>query len=263
MRVAGAVLIVFSALKSLHAVSPEALIQQSVDNYLNDYREVAPRYTYTQRDVESHGSTTKVSVSQISIINGIPYERTISRNGEPLTEVEASKEQAKLEKRWNESPSEREKRLKDYEAAPAFLQEVSDAFTFTMLPEQTVEGRPNYVIECRPKPTYRPRSSRAAMFSHIQAKLWIDKQNVQWTKAEAEVLDTISIGWILARVGPGATISIKQTRINDKDWLPGLIDINGDAKILLVKDRPIHEQISSYDFKPVGAVSSVTRQVRK
>ncbi len=237
-------------------------MRQSVNNYFHDYREAAVHYTYTSKDVEKGPSSTKISVSEVMAVNGVPYERTVSRDGGPLPPAQDAKEQAKLEKRKNESAAEQAKQLREYQAGPAFLEEVPNAFLFTMLPEETVDGRPNYVIECRPNPSYHPHNSRAAMFSHIQAKLWIDKQDVQWTKANAEVLDTISIGWILARIGPGATISIRQTRLNDKDWLPGMIDINGNARVMLVKDHPIHEQISYYNFKPAKN-ETVSMQAQK
>ncbi len=91
------------------------------------------------------------------------------------------------------------------------------------------------------------------MFSHIRGKLWIDKDDVRWTKAEAKVMETISIGWILARIGPGASMSLQQTRINDQMWMTSLISVNGDARVMLVKDRPIRETITDYGFKPVAA----------
>ena len=242
----------------LWAISPRELVDQSVANYLRDYRVAAMHYTFLQRDTAKSGSNTKVSIARVTIVNGLPYEQTIARDGHDLTPDQKAKEQSKLDKRRKESAADQQKRLREYDQSPAFLKEVPDAFQFQLLDDETVAGRPNYVVECKPKPGYKPHSSRAAMFQHIEAKLWIDKQDVQWTKADAKVLDTISIGWILARIAPGAEIRIEQTRLNDQDWLPSLIDINGDAKVLLVKDHPIHEQIVSYGFQPIA--SNVTRK---
>jgi hypothetical protein len=123
---------------------------------------------------------------------------------------------------------------------------------FAMLPEETIEGRANYVIECTPKPGYHAVNSKAAMFSHMRAKLYIDKQDLQWTRAEATVLETISIGWILARIGPGAKMRLEQTRLTDQDWLPSSITVDGEARILLVKDRQIHVRTTYSDFKPIA-----------
>ena len=97
-----------------------------------------------------------------------------------------------------------------------------------------------------------PRTSRAALFSRLNAKLWIDKQEMQWTKAEANVIDTISIGWILARIAPGANIVFERTRVSASDWLPKLINVDGAAKLLLLKGHPINERVTYYDYKPVA-----------
>ena len=71
------------------------------------------------------------------------------------------------------------------------------------------------------------------MLKHIEGKLWIDKQDIQWAKAEAIVKNTISIGWILARMD-GRDINLEFTRVADGLWMPKQIDINGTAKVLLV-----------------------------
>ncbi len=41
------------------------------------------------------------------------------------------------------------------------------------------------------------------MLKHFEGKLWIDKEDLQWVKADAEAKDTVSIGWFVARVGRG------------------------------------------------------------
>jgi hypothetical protein len=231
----------------LTAASPDELLRESLKNYQRDYREGVLHFTYVERDIDN----SKTSVDQEMLVNGLPYEMAVSRNDRPLTPAEEAKEREKLEKRRNESPDERAKRVRERESSLAFLNEVPEAFTFRLLGEEPVKGRPAYILECKPKPGYHPRDSRSAMFTHIEAKIWIDKEDIQWAKAEAKVLDTISIGWILARFGPGATMLLEQTRLSDKYWLPSQIDVNGDAKILLVKNRPVRERMIYSDFKPI------------
>lgn len=234
-----------------YAANPEELVRKSLANFQHN-RERALHYTCMQRDEENPGSAKKVSVSRVIIVNGTPFERTISRNGKQLTGDQEKREEDRLAKRRNESAEEQQKRLREYKTAMSFLNEVPEAFHFRLVGEEMVDRRPNYVIACTPKEGYQPHNSRAAMFQHIQAKLWIDKEDLQWTRAKANVIDTISIGWILARVGRGAQISIEQTRINHTDWMPKMIDVKGDARVMLVKDRPIREHITYYDYKPLG-----------
>ncbi len=260
MKPATCFLVTLFAAGPLAAVPPEELVRKSLENYQRDRVEAIARYTYMERDTERSGGVPKVSTDKELVVNGVPYEVAVSRAGKPLTPEQEAKEREKLEKRRAESPEERAKRLNEYRTSQAFLDEVPEAFDFKLLGEETLDGRSNYVIQCTPKPGYQAHNSRAAMFSHIEAKLWIDKEDLQWSKAEANVLDTISIGWILARIGPGAHMRLHQARLDDKNWLPSLITIDGDARVMLVKDHPIHEEMSFYDFTPVGGgqVASVS-----
>jgi hypothetical protein len=236
---------------TLAAASPEELVRESLKNYQRDFHEGVQHFTYFEKDVDG----AKTSVDREMVVNGLPYEMAVSRNGQPLTPSEEAKEQEKLRKRQNESPAEHAKRVHERDSSLAFLNEVPEAFTFQLLGEEPVKGRPAYIVQCEPRPDFHPRDSHAAMLAHMKAKIWIDKEDLQWAKAEANVLDTISIGWILARFEKGAVIRIEQTRLNSQYWLPSLIDIDGDAKILLVKDKQIHEQMIFYDFKPVEPVN--------
>ena len=45
-------------------------------------------------------------------------------------------------------------------------------------------GAPHGSLQMTPRAGFMPVDIRAAMLKHIQGKLWIDKQEVQWAKAE-------------------------------------------------------------------------------
>jgi len=232
-------------------MSPEEIVTKSVGNYFRSYRE-ALNYTYLQRDEEKSGGELRVVNSQVIPIDGTPFEYTITRNGKQLTREKDRKEDGRIEKRHNESPSERAKRIREYQDSRAFLKEVPQAYLFKLVGEEEIDGREAYKIDCTPKPGYQPQSKRTEMLSRIKATLWIDKQDLQWARADATVIDTISIGWILARVGPGASMKFRQKRINDQVWLPSLIEVTGNARVFLVKDHPINERIAYTDFKRVN-----------
>jgi hypothetical protein len=233
------------------------LVRKSLENYKHDYMEAAIHYTYMEHDEGEDGEEGKTSTGKVFPVNGIPYERTVMRNGKPLPPEQEHKAESNLERRQHESSEERKKRLENYKASILILDEVPEAMNFKMLGNEMVNGRENYVIDCTPKPEYHAVNSKAAMFSRIEAKLFIDKEDLQWSKAEANVLDTISIGWILARISPGTKMRMELTRLTDRDWLPSKIAVDGDARILLVKDKPLHLHTTYYDFKPLGGEEPV------
>jgi hypothetical protein len=68
-------------------------------------------------------------------------------------------------------------------------------------------------VTLTPRAGFVPASPHAALLKHINGKLWIDKQDLQWSKGEAYVIDLVSIGLILARIGPGARITLEMSRV--------------------------------------------------
>jgi hypothetical protein len=49
---------------------------------------------------------------------------------------------------------------------------------------------------------------------------------------ELDSIDTISFGWFLFRLQPGARILIDQRWINNEVWLPVHVDVHADARLL-------------------------------
>jgi len=262
MRIAAVVCSSLIAVSAFAGVSPEEITRKAVQNFQRNYQVTALKYTYVEADVDSDGAE-KTSVGRVLPVNGLPYEFETSRNGTPLDPEQLAKEQDKLDTRKRESKDEQEKRIRNYQRERAFLNEVPDAFNCKVSGEQELHARTNYVLDCDPKPGYHAVDSHAAMFSHIHARMYIDKDDLQMTRAEAKVLETISFGWILARIGPGADMNLEQTRLTASDWLPSLIDVNGTARILLVHDRPIHERITYYDFKPISGNAGAAMNISK
>jgi hypothetical protein len=86
--------------------------------------------------------------------------------------------------------------------------------------------------------------------------MWVDKQDFRLSKAQAHVIDTISIGWVLARVGPGTSFEIDQTRVANGTWMPGTITINGVAHVLFVHSRSLNEQLTYSGYRPATSVSA-------
>jgi hypothetical protein len=100
------------------------------------------------------------------------------------------------------------------------VQEIPDAFDFRLVGEETIRSRPVYVIEAVPHPGYQPVDRYSKLFTQVKARLWIDKADFRWAKIEAELLDTMSFGWILLRIHSGSRVVITQMRQADGAWLP-------------------------------------------
>lgn len=263
------ILFIFALEPVLHAQTDaaEALVRQSVANYEKNWR-AAMQWGYTQTDITEKDRGKETTVSEIFPLEGTPYERVIAKDGKPLASDELSKEQRKFEKELNarreETTAERQARINKCEKQREFIKEIPQAYDFKLVGEENVAGRPAWVVTLTPKPGFVPQQPHGEMLQHIEGKLWIDKQELQWAKADAHVIDTISIGLILARIGPGAHITIEMTRVAAGVWMPANMNINGTARVLLVHNKNLDERLlfSEYHRAPPTPASTQVANVR-
>jgi len=248
-------------------LDPREIVRRSIVTGDRSYK-AGQEYTYTESDEEKHlgahghVKSTQVEVSKVIFINGEPFEQLVERNGRPLTAAEQKKEQEKIQKRRNESDSQRAARLRKEKSERAFLREVPDAFDFKLAGEEPVNGRLAYVLIATPKTGYQPHSKQANMFSKVQGKLWVDKEEFGWAKIDAQVIQPFAMGFFLARVQKGSQIHFEQIRVAPGVWLPKKIDVAADAKVMFVKNYDMNEVITYSNYQKASNKTEVSSAKR-
>lgn len=241
---------------------PQAIVRESVVNCERDWRTSA-NWAWTQTDVSVSEDKKDVSVSEVLPVGGTPYERLIAKDGHPLSPEDQRREKRKFEKtvnqRENEAQSDREARIRKYDNERAFLQDIPRAFNFSMVGEEVIEGRPAWIISLAPRPGFVPSTPHGWLLARFEGKLWIDKEELQWVKAEAHAIDTVSIGWIVARVGPGARFTFEQMRVAEGLWLPKRITIRGMLRLMMVYGKPLNEDITYSGYHLEKQLEAETR----
>ena len=214
-----------------------------------------------QGNVKSTDSVTR----EILILYGRRMEHILERNDKPLSPEEQKKEDAKfdkaVEKLENESPADRQKRIAKFEEnsrkAREFVTEVANAFNFTFDGEDTVNGRPAYVISGTPRADYRPKSREGKILKKTRGKMWIDVASTHWVKIDAEFTDTVSFGWFLARVHPGTRVQVEQHLFRDGVWVPSEIKFNLDARVGLFKQVNQDIDVTFRDWRKFSADAKI------
>jgi hypothetical protein len=162
-----------------------------------------------------------------------------------------------IARRARESEQEKAELEKQRQEQRRFLNEVPDAFNFTLIGEEDVSGKPTWVIQAEPKGDYRAKERRAKLVSKMRGKVWIDKDEYQWVKIEAQAAETLSFGLNLLRIQPGAMVRFEQTRISDEVWLPAAASIHIDARLALFKQIHTDVELRFHDYKKFQAESQV------
>jgi hypothetical protein len=229
-------------------------------------------YTYVER-VEEHKlngkgevSSTETRTYDVLEIYNEQVRRLTAKDDKPLSAKDAAKEeetiQKIIDKRKNESDSQREKRLKqeqkEREDNREFVKEIADAYDFQLAGVETLDGRETYVIDGEPRPGFQPKRKEAKILPKFRFRVWIDRTENQWVKLDAQCIDTVSFGLFIARIHKGSRILIDTTRINDEVWLPRHVALHVDVRLALLKNLNVNEEITYKDYKKFHAASRIT-----
>ena len=176
-------------------------------------------YTYIERDEEhkldgkGQAKSTEVKTYDVMELYGEQVQRLIEKDDKALDAEDSAKEEKKIQKiidkRKNESEDARKKREekeeKDREEGRKFVLEVADAYNFKLAGTESLGGREAWVIDAEPRPGYEPHMKEAKFLPKFHGRVWIDKDDAQLAKMDVECIDTVSLGWFLARVHKGSS----------------------------------------------------------
>jgi len=228
-------------------------------------------YTFIDREVENkldgkgQIKSTEVKTYEILAIYGAPVRRLIEKDDKPLDAKQAAKEEEKIQKvidkRKNESDEDRKKReekeVKEREDDRKFVREVADAYDFKLVGTEEVSGREAWVIDGEPHPGFEPHMKESKFLSKFHGRVWIDKGDLQLAKMDIEAIDTVSVGWVLARIHKGTRVMLEQTRVNDEVWLPRHVSFKLDARVALFKGFNINGEQEFRDYKKFRTTSKI------
>jgi hypothetical protein len=212
-------------------------------------------YIYIERDedrrLDSLGKveSENVDVTRMILVNGTRFEQLVEHNGKLPSVKEQRKSDEDLEKLKHETPDERAARLRKDRENRSFLEEVLQAFDFQLLGQETVGGKPAYVLEATPHAGYHAHGKYGKMLSKVAGKLWVDKQDFGWIKVDGETTQSFSMGLFVARVQRGSHIILEQTCVGDAIWVPKRLEVRANARIFFVKSLAIERILSYWDYR--------------
>lgn len=254
-KVFGLAAIAFGWHLAAETTSPDvaAIIRKSVEVSNVDF-EKAPTFNYKQR--ETTGGVTKTS--QITMIDGSPYQRLLAINGKPLSaqaeanEIEKQKQCA--EQRAHETPDQRRDRIAKYQKGRnrdhVMMSQLSVAFNFSLIGQQKMRGFHVWALKAVPRPGYQPPNMDSQVLPGMQGELWIDQHTYQWVKVIARVIHPVSIEGFLAQVEPGTLFEIEKSPVEDGIWQITHFHDVAHAKILGFFNHNDSDEITFFDFQP-------------
>lgn len=230
---------------SLCAQDPKEIVKRAMER---DERNLAVLDTYMyerktiQKTYDKDGQIKEDTedLHEVFRVDGSEIERLLMKKGKPLSPQEEQAEQKRVDREIakikGESPKDRAKRRreteKDKREEVEARKELLDAFSFELVGEKEILGRNCWGIRGIPRPEFTGKGRRADQMKKVKGVVWIDQETYELTRMELDTHETISIGWFLFRLQPGAKIRLDQTLVNNEVWLPKEIEIRADARLL-------------------------------
>jgi len=253
-----------SATALLGQVDAREIIRQAVAADELNWR-IARDYTFLQRvevrhlDAQGRVKLSEVQTYDVTLQDGTPYRQLVQRDDRPLPLAEEKKEKERLAKsiaeRRQQTEAERAKRLSAYAKRPDWQREawheLPEAFDFRLVGEGRLVGRSVFIIEAVPRPGYQPQSRTAKLFRSLKGKFWVDQEDHQIVKVEAEAIDTIWVGLFLIRVAEGSCATLEMAQVSDGVWLPDRLQLFASARLGLLKALHIEEKVQYSRYSSV------------
>jgi hypothetical protein len=238
-------------------LEPRQIVGQSIAATQRSW-DARGHYTFTERDEDrrmdalGQVKSENVDVTRMILVNGIRFEQLMEHNGQLPTAEEQKKRDKDLEKLKHETQEEQAARLRKDQENRSFLRDLLEAFDFHLVGEETLDGRPAYVLKATPHPGYRAHGKYGKLFSRVEGKLWVDKQDFGWVKVDGEVTQSFSIGLLVARVQRGSHIIMEQTCVGDAVWVPKRLEMRASATIFLLKSLELQRILTYTDYRPAS-----------
>ncbi len=215
-------------------VRQSIVLSQQIDGLLDDNILL---WRTERREFESDGKlrSTDIKTLKVDKVEGVRVAWLVARDDRPLPGNERREVEAKMRKRVAELKRSPEKAARSSEMD--FLVELPDALDFKYSGTERIAGREALILDFSPRPGYTAKRLRARVFEKCRGRVWIDKADKQAVKVNAEIYDTVSIGFgLLAKIEKGTQFHLEQVRLNDEDlWVPHRETIRFDARVMVFK----------------------------
>jgi hypothetical protein len=208
-------------------------------------------YAYVEKDEVEKGGKTTSKTSQVVYIDGSDYYLPLEIDGQPLPPDREKEELEKLKnearRRNAETPEARRQRIEKYKKQrdenEALVLDFPNAFDFELLREETIDGRPAYVLSGTPKKRTGNLSLAAKVLSGMRGTVWVDKENFHAIRVECDVITPVPIYGILARVLPGTHIEFGMAPVTASTWLVGELSMKLRVSKLIFKSTQVTHSI--------------------
>ncbi|MEN9573666.1 MAG: hypothetical protein RL514_1521 [Verrucomicrobiota bacterium] len=196
--------------------------------------------------------SSKQSRQECFPINGVPFARTIQKDGRALTDKELKTEEVReaavrAGKKPASSP-EHAKRDKEWQ----FTDEMLARYTFKVTGQEAVRGRPAWVVEFAPRSKDLPVNKVTDRVANkVAGKIWVDAEDWELARMKFWLTEEVQLIGGVVGVLRKFEMLLERTRVEPNAWLPTTIDFDMAGRELVTNKR-VHYHEEAKGFKRVA-----------
>lgn len=186
-----------------------------------------------ETDSKGNVKKTTTEVKEQFFVNGIPVERTISKNGKDLTPDETRKQDQHVMKEAvkysNQSNAQKETDKQNKQ-----IEDVLAAMQLANGHRERLSGRSVLFYDIVPNPKFQARNLNQRFAQVMQGKMSIDEETGEMIDLNIKSVQDLKIGGgVLANLHKGFWLHIHNQPQADGVWLTDLAEGSGDARAAL------------------------------
>jgi hypothetical protein len=258
---------------SNHADANQALpnirqLMQEVQAHQRELDKVRESYTYTSmqtvQDIDANGQVKKTQTEEHDdfFVNGHVIERTVKRDGKPLSDHDEEKETERVTKMVEKA--EKTPAGQPLEGPTIGVSRLLDIMDVRNERRIVFRGRPAIVFDFVGRKDAKTHGLAEDASKKLQGTVWIDEADRQVAHLEVTFIDNFHVvGGLFANIQKGSYFRFDQelvSRPEDEDagtgsaakaglWLPIGGEGTMQARVLLVKNLRQHFMERDYDYK--------------
>jgi len=209
-------------------------------------------YEETRRELklDKGGRTRDESVKVVESYPGLPgeerWERLIAEDGRPVPPEELAKQDRERRQKANEmvqrlarnsskelARQERELQKARRERDEA-LTDIYNVFEIRMIGRERVEEHDTIEFLLTPRRDAKPKTRAGDQLRHFSVRAWVSENDHELVKLEAEAIDDMKSGLVLAKLHKGARLSFLRRKVNGEVWLPAVVSYHGSVRVGLL-----------------------------
>ncbi|HEY7573662.1 MAG TPA: hypothetical protein VIB08_00700 [Thermoanaerobaculia bacterium] len=208
------------------------------------------KHVQTKLDAKGGVKSTKTETYEVypSSNPGRIYRRLVAIDGKPVDPKDLAesdrKQDEKTERkrlaRENETPDQKERRSQrqadNLRKEKAIVEELFQMDDIRVVGREMLNGRSTVLVTFHPREGFKPRTKGGKVLQKIAGQAWIDEEDQELVRIDAELLDGLGVGpGGVFRLQKGARAFFERRRVNDEIWLPAEARFTGAAKVLLFR----------------------------